>query len=123
VLPQHAETLRWQIERSPFSEDITIAGNGGEESVAFETAFEAGEAGYGLAPLDGGETGVVVRGIFDVSIERDEGNKATRRKPRVTVYAVPCGTKAGTRVTVRDKEYAVTSYEADANLGIVVWLR
>jgi hypothetical protein len=122
MLTQHAETLRWQTEHSPFSEDIIFIVSGGG-TVEFERAFDAGEPEYSLARLEGGETGVVVRGIFDESVDRDEGNKATRRKPRAAVYCVPVGTKAGTRVIIRGREYAVTSYEADANLGMEVWLR
>lgn len=126
MLPQHAETMRWQTERSPFSENIVITGDESwltDGSVAFECAFDTGTDNHILTPLGGGETGVVVRGIFDESVERDEGSKATRRKPRVIVFAWPKEARAGTKVLVRGKEYAVTSCETDANLGMVVWLR
>jgi hypothetical protein len=136
MLPQHAKTLRWQIERSPFSEDIVFVGDtdtwlvdsGGAADVAFECAFINGgsedvQFEYSLLPLGVGEIGVVVRGIFDESAERDEGNKAFRRKPRVIVFGWPKETRPGTRVVIRGKKYAVASFEADANLGMVVWLR
>jgi hypothetical protein len=106
------------------ADDGWITDDGGERSVAFESAFDGcGAADYRLVPLDGGETGVVMRGIFDESVERDEGSKATRRKPRVILFAWPREARAGTRVIIRGREFAVTSFEADANLGTVGWLR
>ena len=135
MLPRHAEDLRFHLERSPFSEDVTVVDDsqtlvvdkGGARTVDFECAFNNGGAGdivfeYSLVPVEG-VSGVVLRGIFDESVERDEGNKALRRKPRVIVFAWPRAAKAGTRVLVRGKEYAVASCEADANLGMAVWLR
>ena len=133
MLPRHAEDLRFHLERSPFSEDVTVcipldapdADEAGASNPRFECGFDGwGDAGfnYTLVPLEGA-AGVVLRGIFDESVERDEGNKALRRKPRVTVFAWPRAAKAGTRVLVRGKEYAVASCEADANLGMAVWLR
>ncbi|MDR1469328.1 MAG: hypothetical protein LBT00_08555 [Spirochaetaceae bacterium] len=127
--------MRFQIERSPFSEDITfidddytwVVDSGGAASVEFEFAFLNGEAAdtdfdYTLVSLGAG-VGVVVRGIFDSSTERDEGNKAARTKPRVIVFGWPKAARAGTRLIVRDREYTAASFERDANLGMVVWLR
>jgi hypothetical protein len=134
--PQYAEALRWHIEHSPFSEDVIVhvseawfidGGNAG--TLEWETIFDGADAKtppgeYQYLPGGEGEgETLVLRGIFDESVERDEGSKATRRKPRAAVSAWPKMAQAGTRVTIRGKEYAVTSYEADANLGMVVWLR
>jgi hypothetical protein len=135
MLPRHVEDLRFQIERSPFSEDIAFIGDeetwvidsGGARTVDFEFAFFNGGAEdidfeYVLAP-DGAGIGVVVRGIFDESAERDEGSKATRRKPRAVVFGWPKAARAGTRLRIRGREYTAASFEKDANLGMVVWLK
>jgi hypothetical protein len=121
-MSRYADDLRFQIERSPFSEEIVFAGNPGDpvlgDPVEFVTVAGGKEFDYTLL-----ENGVAVRGLFDESVERDEASRATRRKPRVTVFGCPLWVRTGTHVLVRGKQFAVTSYEADANLGIVVWLR
>lgn len=120
--------LQFQLERSPFSEEITVHW-GGEYAEPVELVTLDGTviktlSGDDLVTL-GGEAGVgiVLKGIFDESAEREPGNKATRVKPRVYVFCWLRRTPPGTRVTIRGKEYGVTSHESDANLGIVVWLR
>jgi hypothetical protein len=93
------EILRWQLEESPFSEGFEL---------------RRGEGG----PVE------IVRGIFDEPVIRDPAVQAARVKPRIMVYRWPlAAAAAGTRVTVRGREYAVASVERDANLGDVVWLR
>jgi hypothetical protein len=123
-MSRYADDLRFQIERSPFSEEIVFAGNPGDSVLDGENTIEfvtvAGGKGFEYTLL---ENGVAVRGLFDESAERDEASRATRRKPRVTVFGCPLWVRTGTHVLVRGKQFAVTSYEADANLGIVVWLR
>lgn len=74
-----------------------------------------------LTTLDGHE--LRVRGIFDESVEREAGNSAIRKKPRLYVYRWLHPMPTDTRVVVRWKEYIATSYDMDANMGIVVWLR
>ena len=127
--PVYETDLRFQLEGSPFSEDCTVrwSGEGNGDDPVVLTALDGTEIitinGVSIAALGGGESSLVVRGIFDESVERDAGTKAARVKPRLLVFRWPVPTPAGTRVTVRGKEYAVTSQERDANLGIVVWLR
>jgi hypothetical protein len=121
VSPFFLEDLRFQLEDSPFSEEITLrwAGEGSGDGPAL-----AALDGTEISAIDGaGEGGLALRGIFDESPERDAGTKAARVKPRVLVFRWPVPSPAGLRVTVRGKEYAVTSQERDANLGIVAWLR
>jgi hypothetical protein len=127
MLPRYADDLRFQIERSPFSEEITVCMfrpfTKDCKDIEFVFAYSNNAVlDYRIVPVGAG-TGVVVRGIFDESVERDEGSKALRRKLRVRVYGWPKSAGHATAVRIRDTEYAVTSYEADANLGIVVWLR
>lgn len=95
--PRFASDLRFQIENSPFSEDFIF--------------------------MEGGNPAKYVRGLFDDSIERDEGNKAFRRKPRLVVFSAPENAGPGTKIVVRGREYTFTSQEADANLGVIIWLR
>jgi hypothetical protein len=134
MLPRHAGDLRFQIECSPFSEtvafvvgnDTVVADSAGNQTVEFDCVFSGAEAanpGFRLVPLGDGLTGVAVSGLFDNSTERDEGNKAARRKPRVIVFRWPKSARADTAVIVREQEFKVTSFERDANLGMVVWLR
>jgi hypothetical protein len=134
LLPRYFEDLKFQLESSPFSEEFVLTGdegwmldNGSPPQVEFEYAFDNAGAGdteyeYRFVPLDG-EGNVKLRGIFDESVERNETNQSTRRKSRVYLFGFPKGTKRGTPLIVRGKRYEVTSYETDANLGIVVWLR
>jgi hypothetical protein len=112
------EQLKYQIEeQSPFSEEFVIT-------------WEAEDASKPvLVALDGQELSVLencelrVRGIFDESVERESANSAIRKKPRLYVYRWLRPMPAETRVVVRSKEYVATSYDIDANMGIVVWLR
>jgi hypothetical protein len=121
-----AEDLRFQLEESPFSEEIILRwtiGDAGVTLIALDGTEITAINGAGIGALGGGETGLVLRGIFDESAERDAGTKSVRVKPRVLVFRWPVPAPPDTRVRVRGKEYAVTSHERDANLGIVAWLR
>lgn len=106
--------LAYQLEESPFSEEFIITWEAGDEPVC-------------LAALDGTELpageNLRVRGIFDESVEREPGNSAIRKKPRLYVYRWLHPMPQGTKVIVRGKEYAAASFDKDANMGIVVWLR
>jgi hypothetical protein len=113
----YQEQLRYQIEGSPFSEDFIIS-VAGDEPVCL-----AALDGTELTTLGSGEGELRVRGIFDESVERETGNKAIRNKPRLYVYRWINPMPQSTKVIVRGKEYAATSYDKDANTGIVVWLR
>jgi hypothetical protein len=136
MLPRHAEDLRFDIERSPFSEAIAFVI---DESCLVDTGrtlpevemdyaftgvdMEKAHEEYILHWLGGGLIDVLVFGIFDDSTEKDDAAKAARRKPRVTVFRWPKAARAGTKVLVRGREFTVASFERDANLGMVVWLR
>jgi hypothetical protein len=112
----YREQLKYQLEQSPFSEEIIVT---------FETHNPVC-----LAAVDKQETAIFessgelrIMGIFDESVEREMNTSAIRKKPRVYVYRWLSPMPEGTRVVVRGKQYSATSYDKDANMGIVVWLR
>jgi hypothetical protein len=113
---QFDEDLAYQLEQSPFSEEFSITWEAGDDPV-----WLAATDGTKLTEIAGGVA--AVRGIFDESVEREEGNNAIRKKPRLSVYRWIHPMPQGTRVTVRGKEYTAVSFDKDANMGIVVWLR
>jgi hypothetical protein len=107
--------LAFLLERSPFSEEFRIS-------------WEAGSGQVCLTALNGEkqdvpEGALLVRGIFDESVEREPGNKAIRKKPRICVYRWINPMPQETKVVVRGKEYTAVSYDKDMNMGIVVWSR
>jgi hypothetical protein len=122
-----ADDLRYTIEESPFSEEIVVNepdGNvwnitdGYPRTIEFERL--SGGA-YSFVPYDGSGS-VTINGLFDESVEDSYDRKTRRRKPRVVVFGWPRHTPNGTIIEVNGKTYKVTSYEVDANVGIVVWL-
>jgi hypothetical protein len=137
MLPRHAEDLHFDIEHSPFSEAITFVI---DESCLVDTGrtlpevemdcaftgvdMEHAHEEYVIEYSHGaGLVGVWLFGLFDESSEKDDAAKTARRKPRVTVFRWPKAARAGTKVLVRGREFTAASFEKDANLGMVVWLR
>lgn len=91
------ETLKYQIESSPFSEMFTAS------------------------PADGGEP-FEIRGIFDESIVTNDDKKSTRPIPRIMVYEVPEYESGKTEITVRGRTYRIQKHETDANIGSLIFL-
>jgi hypothetical protein len=129
--------LKWQIEQSPDSEEFVISSGGqtpdwiinGEDAgtIQWQTMFDGGGADtpesaylYFLSSYTGGD--IKIRGIFDECVENDKERGATRRVPRVILFAVPAGIKRGVPVIIRGKEYKIEKQEIDANTGIVLRL-
>jgi hypothetical protein len=129
--------LKWQIEQSPDSEDFIIPTgglapdwiiNGGNADAAeWLTMFDGGgadapEGGYRYLLSGGWRDDIVVRGVFDESVENDKERQTTRRVPRVILFSVPAGNKKGVKIIVRGKTYKIEKQEIDANIGIVLRL-
>jgi hypothetical protein len=129
--------LKWQIEESPDSEEFIIpAGreppewiiDGGDAgAIKWQTMFDGGNAltpeseyQYYLQGVNGED--IIVRGIFDECVENDAGRGATRRVPRVILFAVPEGNKKGLPIIIRGKEYKIETQAIDANIGIILRL-
>jgi hypothetical protein len=129
--------LKWQIELSPDSEEFIIPSggqtpdwiiNGGDAgTIQWQTMFDGGGADtpesayqYFLSSYTVGD--IKIRGIFDECAENDRERGATRRVPRVILFAVPAGIKRGVPVIIRGKEYKIEKQEIDANTGIVLRL-
>jgi hypothetical protein len=91
----YQESLRYQIEQSPFTEQFTIRREAEDE---------------------------IILGIFDESVERDKDKHSTRRKPRIIVFTVPEYQSGETKIIVREKEYKIMNHETDANHGSILWL-
>jgi hypothetical protein len=90
------EQLRWQLERSPFSEDFTVEP---ESDPPF-----------------------TVRGIFDESVLTGDERKTTRPVPRILLYEAPEYISGKTKVIARGKVYHAQKHEIDANIGVVLYL-
>jgi hypothetical protein len=89
-------TLRYQIERGPFSEAAVIEPAGAE-------AFN-------------------VLGIFDDSPQITEGQRRTDSVPRFVVYEKPEYIPMQTKLKTVHGEYTIQRHTVDASIGVVLWL-
>jgi len=89
------ETLKNQIENSPFSESFEII-RGDEKEV--------------------------IRGIYDESVYTDETRRSTSVKPRIIVFKTPFYESGKTEIIIRNKTYKMIKHDEDANIKSVIWL-
>jgi hypothetical protein len=106
------EQLQYQIERSPFSEEFVITCEGPLELVSV----------FGEVEMRGDDTGCIVRGLFDSSIDQDTAHSVSKPKPRLMVYSFPRDLPQDTSITVRGKAYRIRKQEVDTNIGYVIHL-